>query len=366
MSCERRYDIDWLRVIAIGLLLIYHLAIGFQPWGSLILFIKNQESSEIIWKPMMMLNYWRIPLLFYVSGMGVFFAMRKRNFKQLLMERSRRILIPYIFGIFCIVPLHLLLWQKYYMQDLSYAPSPGHLWFLGNIFIYVLVLSPILMYLKNHADCKFNQWIKKAFENPLGLVVTIIIPFVALIELLRPEMYELYALTWHGFGIGLLAFFYGFLIAMNGDTFWATSRKWKWIYLVGAFSLYINRLINIQYGIPHFLMAIETNLWVFTVLGIGSQYLNRPGRVLSYLSSAAYPIYIIHMFLLYLGSYLIFPLDLPIYIKMIGNTIFTFGGCFLIYEMLIRRIKFLRPLFGLKPAISPSKPNVFGVGAIAK
>ena len=29
---ERRYDIDWLRVIAIGLLLIYHIAIAFQPW----------------------------------------------------------------------------------------------------------------------------------------------------------------------------------------------------------------------------------------------------------------------------------------------------------------------------------------------
>ncbi len=29
-TTNRRYDIDWLRVIAIGLLLIYHVAIGFQ------------------------------------------------------------------------------------------------------------------------------------------------------------------------------------------------------------------------------------------------------------------------------------------------------------------------------------------------
>jgi len=32
IATNRRYDIDWLRVIAIGLLLIYHIAIGFHPW----------------------------------------------------------------------------------------------------------------------------------------------------------------------------------------------------------------------------------------------------------------------------------------------------------------------------------------------
>lgn len=349
MGNERRYDIDWLRVLAIGLLLIYHLSIGFQPWGSLILFIKNEETNESIWKPMMMLNYWRIPLLFYVSGMGVFFAMRKRNFKQLVMERSKRILLPYIFGIFCIVPLHILLWQNYYMQDQRYSPNPGHLWFLGNIFIYVVILSPILFHLNKHKNCKFNQWIRKAFANPISLTLVVIIPFVALVEIMKPEMYELYALTWHGFGIGLLAFFFGFIIALNGDAFWKTARKWKWVYLVLAIGLFINRLINIQYGIPHYLMALETNLWVFAVLGFGNQYLNKPGRALSYLSAAAYPIYIIHMFVLYLGSYLIFPLVWPLYLKMISVALFTFGGCFLIYEMLIRRVAILRPLFGLKP-----------------
>ncbi|MFK7953754.1 MAG: acyltransferase family protein, partial [Ekhidna sp.] len=89
---ERRYDIDWLRVIAIGLLLIYHIAIGFQPWGVLIGFIQNSESIEAIWTPMSMLNIWRIPLLFFVSGMGVWFAMQRRSWKELLMDRAKRIL----------------------------------------------------------------------------------------------------------------------------------------------------------------------------------------------------------------------------------------------------------------------------------
>src|SRR5687767_13305909 len=102
-SLNRRYDIDWVRVIAIGLLLIYHVAIGFQSWGILISFITSNEPWESLWLPMAMLNVWRIPLLFYVSGMGVYFAIQNRSWKQLLLERAGRILLPFLFGIVLIV-----------------------------------------------------------------------------------------------------------------------------------------------------------------------------------------------------------------------------------------------------------------------
>ena len=78
-TAERRYDIDWLRVIAIGLLLIYHIGIAFQPWGVFIGFIQNGQSLESIWPAMALLNIWRIPLLFFVSGMGVAFAIKRRS-----------------------------------------------------------------------------------------------------------------------------------------------------------------------------------------------------------------------------------------------------------------------------------------------
>ena len=111
MNTERRYDIDWLRVISIGLLLIYHIAIIFQPWAVFIGFMRSNELMEGLWYPMTLLNVWRIPLLFFVSGMGVFFAMQKRNPKQLLLERGKRILLPYLFGIVAVVPLHFFIFH---------------------------------------------------------------------------------------------------------------------------------------------------------------------------------------------------------------------------------------------------------------
>jgi len=158
---NRRYDIDWLRVITIGLLLIYHITIGFQPWGVFIGFIQSEKPLESLWIPMAMLNIWRIPLLFFVSGMGVCFAIRKRNWKQLLLERTKRIFLPFLFGILFIVPIHLFIWQQYYKQDMIYSPNPGHLWFLGNIFIYVILLSPVFFYLKKNENGTINRWLKK-------------------------------------------------------------------------------------------------------------------------------------------------------------------------------------------------------------
>ena len=120
LNTNRRYDIDWLRVIAIALLLIYHVVIVFQPWGFYIGFIQSVETSNAIWILMALLNVWRIPLLFFVSGMGVCFALRRRDCKQLLLDRARRILLPLIFGSFLIVPIHLFIFQKYYEQEICY------------------------------------------------------------------------------------------------------------------------------------------------------------------------------------------------------------------------------------------------------
>lgn len=211
LTGNRRYDIDWLRVIAIGLLLVYHAAISFQYWGIMLGFITNDKPWEALWAPMTMLNVWRIPLLFFVSGMGVYFSMQNRSWKQLLKERAMRIAIPFIFGMLVVVPAQVYVWQYYYQRPLSYSPGPAHLWFLGNIFVYVILLAPVLFYLKKNEGGKAALFIKKILRNPLGLLV-VAAAFVAEVLLVKPDLYELYAMTGHGFFLGLLAFFRGFVL----------------------------------------------------------------------------------------------------------------------------------------------------------
>lgn len=344
---NRRYDIDWLRVIAIGLLLIYHIAVAFQPWGVFIGFIQSDQSIETLWAGMSMLNIWRIPLLFFVSGMGVCFSIRKRDWKQILFERSKRILLPFIFGIVFIVPLHIYIWQIYYSQDLSYTVHPSHLWFLANIFIYVVLLFPLFFYLRKREDGMIRKGLKVLFSHPLGLLI-IVVPFMIEAVVVQPETFEQYAMTPHGFILGLLAFFFGFCFVLCGDTFWNTVFKWRWLFLFAAAGFYVNRLYEFNFQASLYLMAIESNMWIFAVFGFGFKHLNYPSNTLRYLSQGAYPIYIIHMIFLYLGCYLVFPLEIPVTLKFVLVVTLTAIGCSVMYEFVIRRINLLRPLFGLK------------------
>lgn len=361
MKSERRYDIDWLRVVAIGLLLIYHIAIIFQPWAMFVGFIRSDESMETLWTPMTMLNVWRIPLLFYVSGMGLYFAMRKRNWSELLLERAKRILLPFLFGIVAIAPLHMFIFQQYNNLQLGYFPHQGHLWFLGNIFSYVLLLLPLFHFLKKQESTKIKRLISTLMSNPFTpLLISLF--FVIEVILTDPQFFVMYAQTWHGFFNGFLAFFFGFLLVYSGDSFWKTVLKWKWMYIILAVILYGIRIFVFGIEAPGYLMAIESNCWIFGVFGIGYKYLNKPSKALSYLSKAAYPVYIIHMFALYAGAMLILPLKMPILLKFISIVAFTGLVCYLIYEFIIRRLGFFTPLFGLKWKV---KKNIVPMGTIS-
>ncbi len=344
---QRRYDIDWLRVIAIGLLIIYHAAIAFQPWGGLIGFIQDNETIEWIWYPMALLNMWRIPILFFVSGMGVYFSMRKRNLIQLMLERSQRILLPFLFGFFAIVPIHILMWQQYYYQDLSYHPDQSHLWFLLNIFTYSMTVAPLVFLFKK---TRLMPWIKRLQKISFQPLLFLLTAGLLTLEtgIVKPELYTMYAYTTHGWLMGFIAFSLGFYMVSLKKEFWDCFKGWKWVYLSIGIVLYVNRLFDANMEAPYYLNTIETTAWVFSVFGFFYQYANRSNFVLKYLSKAAYPVYIIHMVVQYGISSIIFPLGLPVNINLLILVIGTLLWSILIYHFLIRPAKCIRPLFGLK------------------
>jgi peptidoglycan/LPS O-acetylase OafA/YrhL len=121
-------------------------------------------------------------------------------------------------------------------------------------------------------------------------------------------------------------------------------------------------LYGIRYAVfgteaPGYLMAIECNCWIFGIFGFGYKYLNKPSKTLNYLSKAAYPVYIIHMFVLYAAALFILPLELPIMLKFLAIVSFTGLVCYLIYEFIIRRLGFLKAFFGLKWEFNKLKYN---------
>jgi glucan biosynthesis protein C len=321
----RRYDIDWIRVIAIGLLIIYHSAIAFQPWGAMLGFTTSKEPWLALWWPMSLVNVWRIPLLFFVSGMGVYFAMQSRTPKELLTERTRRILVPYLFGMFAIVPIQLMIWRMHW----TYVYNPGHLWFLGNIFVYVLIFVMPFYWMKKKSIAINTPW----------LMLLLLAVLILEVLLIKPVPYELYAMTWHGFFLGMILFFFGYLLS--------TKEYWRftWIALTVAVVLAGLRLSGMSYT---WLIPIESVSWIIFVLGMGYKYLNKESKALRYLSQAAYPVYILHIVFQNLFSAVLFSIDMPVQVKFVLLVVLTLSGCLATYEI-IKRTNVTRFLFGLKP-----------------
>ncbi|MDA8001572.1 MAG: acyltransferase family protein [Alphaproteobacteria bacterium] len=344
----RRYDIDWLRVIAIALLLIYHIVVVFQPWAKEFWFIQSETPLEWLWILMAVFNVWRIPLLFVVSGMGVCFALARRNWTQLVRERSRRILLPFLFGFFFIVPIHIALFQAHYDDSLAYIPDMGHLWFLANIYIYALALSPLILLCRRRAQNRILTTARALLTSRFGIYL-FAIPFIGESLFVAPGWYESYAYTAHGFWLGAVAFLSGATFIALGENLYAVLRgRWR-LHCALAFALYLVRLFVFELeGVPSALTAIESLLWIFGVLGAAHVVLNRPSRALSYLSGAAYPVYVVHMVFLYLGAYMILPLPISALSQLFLIIVFTFGCCFFCYQFVILRFGVAAMLFGAR------------------
>ncbi len=340
---ERRYDIDWLRVIAIFLLIFYHTAIMFQPWANQFGFIQSQDYLPNLWVAMEGLNIWRIPLLFFVSGMGLYFSMRSRTLKALLKERGIRIGIPLLFGSLTVVPFYIFLVLKFYYQDLAYYPNPGHLWFLLNIVLYILLLAWPLYKLSSYLTEERLAQLSKWRGNPL-IIYVLLSPLIIEAILVDPEYYSLFAMTSHGFFVGLCAFFTGFVFVTLGKPLWQTLLKLRFWHVSVAVLLYVLRMYG---GSISIITAVESVAWLLAAFGFAYRYLRFNNSVLAYLNQAVFPVYIIHMAVLYGIAYY------AVYWELSATWLFlivfsvTLAGSFLFYEI-VRRMKWMRPLFGMK------------------
>ena len=120
---NRRHDIDALRVLAFGLLILYHAAMLYVAGEGWDFHLKSSHTTEWLQDPMLFLNRWRMELLFLISGMAVTFMRRRSSLPRLAWKRSVRLLLPLLFGMLVVIPI------QPYVQGLStqlVQPGFGH------------------------------------------------------------------------------------------------------------------------------------------------------------------------------------------------------------------------------------------------
>ena len=362
MNQTTRHDfLDWLRVIAIFVLIFFHTGMLFVGWGW---HITNDETIPALVWPMDLAHRLRMPLLFVIAGAGMWFALQRRSGKSFTGERTLRLLVPAIVGMFLIVPPQIYIeriahgeWHggylDFYLQRvLQFQPYPAgnfswhHLWFIIYLYAYVLLLLPLMLWWrKARPVLKPGAWIL-ALALPLGINE-------ALLKPLFPETHNLVH-DWYVFIHYLLLTVYGFVLASSPAT-WDWLAKFRRPALaiaitstVTVIGLLLAGLIRHDSVADSILANAFTWTWLMVFLGYGRQYLSFGNPLLTWARDASYPIYILHQTVIILIAYFVIRQPWAAWIKYWVVAATTLAACALIYEFLVRRVGLLRVAFGMK------------------
>ena len=323
----RRYDVDWLRVILFALLIWFHYAV-FSLWQ-----LEGEESgfegfNVILFFVIGVMHQWRLAALFVISGMGTAFAFRRRSWQTYLGERGTRLGIPLLFGtyvlwfgIFDPIDKTRLLFTIFPgSEDMPY----GHLWFIYNLLIYSILLTPLFAYIRENPDSRIVKAVRGVLEMPGGIGIMLIPALVlsANAILFKPWGFGEVGMWWE-FPHYLLYFLFGYLMITAKEEYFSVLDRIRIpvtiltpiLAVVWFLCSQAGDIPNIMEGgwvdkgysafsswavVATLVQSFHSWFWCLFVFTWASKLLNRPSKWLSYLNEAVYPTYIVHMHLTFL------------------------------------------------------------------
>lgn len=367
---NRRPDLDWLRVIAFGLLILYHAGFAWTGWGW---HVSSDESMPWLAEAMRFTNRWRIPLVYVVAGGAIVLALGQRTVNAFLVDRLRRLLFPLIFGVLVLVPPQVYLEQKWKGQFtgsfLAWLPHAynhenlawNHLWFVGYVLLLTIVLLPVFVWARTPEGLAVQARIARVMVRA-HLHWLMAAPICLAIALLGPVTRNVNYLVgdWYGIVSAALLMLYGAFIFNTPELLKVLNRQCWSAVAVGVVSFAILDVMVFHappgvsvrvLGVPLYapLSAINMMGWLFAALGLANRFLQARPRFLTEATDALYPFYMIHQTVTVIAVYWLLTWHVPPLPAYLLTIVATFGGTFLIYAGVVRPWPWVRPLFGLKP-----------------
>ena len=394
-SNGRRTDLDWVRIGAFALLIFYHVGVFYAPGPTAVGAISPRPLPWLV-IPMVLVNPWRLLVLFVVSGAATRFMSDTMRAGALLRSRSSRLLVPLVFGVLVVVPPQVFVqvvercgfsggyvsfWEAYLAADQHlcqfgphlFVPTWNHLWFVAYLWVFTALLALVLS-MAPGVLTRLQRWLGRMLTGR-GLVLWPAC-WLALVWLFLERRFPLsYACA-----IYMPAFLFGYLTAKS-DAIWMRMDGMRWRILAGALLSYGSMIClaflvlgahggwGAQMAASHSglrilelrtlgaaVYGLDQWLWILAVFGIARRYLsNLDGPIRRYLTDAIFPFYIIHQTTIEVVGHYLAKERLPLGMEATLLIAATTASCFMAYEV-ARRIRPLRPLFGLRPETA-SRPH---------
>ena len=381
---RRRYELDWLRVLAILTIFVFHTSRFFDMDGW---HVKNATRYFGVQVWIMFLGDWIMPLIFVISGASLFFALGSRGVRRFVEDKVLRLLVPLVVGVFTHVMLGVYLervtthqfsgsffafiphyFEGWYGFGGNFAWMGLHLWYLLILFVFSLLLYPLFRWLRGGGQ-RVLAVVGDFLALP-GAVYLLGLPTAGMLVALNPHE----ILGMRDFGgwplpIYLFIFVYGFIV-MSHEGLQKRIQQQRWISLAAGVAgmvallfiwagrsdpIYGTRRFALIYG----LFGFASWCWILTFVGLGFRYLTRSTRFLTYANEAVLPFYIMHQTVLLGIGYYVTRWPIPDLAKAIIIGVSSFATIMILYEFVVRRVNVLRVLFGMKPRpVRQAQPRV--------
>ena len=375
-TTSRRYDLDWLRLIAIVGVFLFHALNVFNEADFV---IKNAERSTVITVFEGFLFPWGMPLFFLIAGAGSWMALRRRTASQYARERFNRLFIPFIFGAILLSPIQLYLeWihklqtgvlQGSFQEFLTTLPvglTPRffgavgyHLWFVGFLFSFALLTLPLFRWLKGESGKRIISRLAELCEHR-GAILLFILPLAVVRLGLHP--FFPYEHDWADFFFLLSFFLLGYVLFADERFTQAIRRDWPIMLTVGIVAFLAAVAIVFSTGeldieaaprtlwdfVWWGLVTVCSWCWSIFVLFVGMRFLDFSNKWLQRGQEAILPFYVLHQPVIIVIAFFVVQWEASLLVKLLAVVLSSFVVTIGLYELIIKRVSSLRTLFGMK------------------
>ncbi len=352
----RKHYIDNLRWITLLILVPYHAAMAWNVWGepNYIYFEGNRFISSII----VFFSPYFMPLLFVLAGISTNFALQKRTNKEYLIERVKRLFIPFLFGTIVLMPImayladrfncsysggflehYAIFFTKY--TDLIGADggfSLGQFWFL----LYLLIISVVGVGI----IALLERFVSKA-------EITIPFWFVCVLGLPLPLLSELLSIGGKSLVECIYLFMLGYFVFADEKIISKAEKNCWLLFGIGLAATILNVYLFIWADKEFALLNILTKyvsewIMIIALIGLAKRFLNFSGKVSNYMTKRSFLFYIYHFIWVVLFQYILYGVvGNRTFILFIGTVLLAYVVTFICCEISIR-IPFLCFLTGTK------------------